>query len=70
MIDQMSPHIVVRISSTKRIANLRRWLTDKNLRLGEDYEYYGKSGKETIAFGFPEARKQMAFMFKLTFGGQ
>jgi len=70
MIDQMSPHIVVKISSTKRVADMRRWLFEKKLTLGEDYEYYGKSTKDMIAFGFHERHKSIAFMFKLTFGGQ
>lgn len=69
MIDKMSPHIVIKIPSSHRISEMRRWLANNHLRLGEDYEYYGKSEGERIAFGFMVHAKRSAFLFKLTFGG-
>lgn len=69
MIDKMSPHIVVKIPSVHRISEMRRWLSNNHLMVGEDYEYYGKTDGEKVAFGFMEHAKKSAFLFKLTFGG-
>lgn len=69
MIDKMSPHTVIKVSNVRRISEMRRWLSNNRLMAGEDYEYYGKTDGERVAFGFMEHAKKFAFLFKLTFGG-
>lgn len=69
MIDRMSPHIIVKVPDVRRISEMRQWLANKGLLLGSDYEYYGRSDNERVAFGFMEQSKKLAFLFKLTFGG-
>lgn len=73
MIHEMSDMVVLHISDQTKLLQMKRWMDENGLELGEDWAFYGFFGEPNVhaaikwsGFALAIKDKDKAMLFKLT----